>query len=83
MTATILLPPFLVRKTHDRHVPYGGVLPEHVLDLRGGDVLSAADDGVVGPTLNEEVSVSVEASDVMSGKPAIVVKHGPDAAVFT
>ena len=49
---------------------------EHVLDLGRGDVLPAPDDGVVGPTLDEQVAVLVEAAPVAGGEPAVVRRAG-------
>ena len=60
----------------------GVVLEQGVLDLGGRDVLAAADDGVVGAALAEQVALDVEPAAVAGVQPAVGVGLGVGADVL-
>ena len=62
--------PLLVADADDRALPHGRVLEEHVFDLAGREVLAAAHDDVVEPTLDVEVPALVEVALVVGGEPS-------------
>ena len=57
------------------------VLDKDVFDFGGGDVLPAADDGVIGAPGDEQVAGLVQGGDVLGREPALLVEHRPDAGV--
>ena len=72
--AAMLLAPLLVGEADDHGGRRDGVvLEQRVLDLGGADVLAAADDGVVGAALAEEVALDVEPAAVAGVEPAVGV----------
>ena len=72
-TAAICWPHSSSGIADDDGVDHELVTDQDVLDLGRGDVLAAADDRVVGPTLDEEVAVVVDPAAVLGGEPALVV----------
>ena len=67
------LAPLLVGQADDRGGGDGVVLEQRVLDLGGPDVLAAADDGVVGAALAEQVALDVDPAAVAGVEPAVGV----------
>ena len=63
--------PFVVGYADDGGLQHGGVAGEDVLDFLGVDVLSAADDHVLGPPDQRQVAVGVEVADVAGVQPAV------------
>jgi hypothetical protein len=57
----------------------GRVGEQGVLDLGGSDVLAAADDGVVGAALDEQVAVGIEPATV----PGLIAGGRSGAIVLT
>src|SRR3990170_7636009 len=51
------LPPPVVGRADDRHLPHPGRSGEHVLDLDGMDVLAARDDHVVDAPDDPEIAI--------------------------
>ena len=64
------LAPLGVLDTDDGDVTHVRMFDEDVLDLGRSDVLTAADDGVVGSPTDEQVAVGVEVGDILGREPA-------------
>src|SRR5512133_2944917 len=65
------LTPPLVGYADDRNLVNRGMLGERLLDLDREDILSAADDHVLDPIRQEEVSRVVEVAAVAGAQPAV------------
>ena len=70
------LAPALVRQARHRHLVDIGVQREHRFDVHGRDVFAAADDHVVDPTCDKEVTLGVEVASVAREVPARVQALG-------
>jgi len=59
------------------------VSQQHVLDLRGSDILRAPDDRVVGAPADEQVSVGVEVAVILGVEEAPVIDRAAQARVLS
>jgi len=74
MTAAIRWPHSSSGTPDDGDVGHGRVLDQYLFDLGGGDVLTTADDRVVGSSLDEQIAVGVEIGTVAGGKPSLGIE---------
>ena len=81
VTRGLVLPPHLIRQPDDRGVEHCRMAEQHVLDLGRGDVLAAPDDRVIGPALDEQVTLLVQPPGVSGGEPAGGVGGGRSAGI--
>jgi hypothetical protein len=68
------LTPFLVRKTNDSRFEDSVTGQEHVFDLCWRNVLSATDNGVIRPPLDEDIALIVYPPPVASREPPLYVE---------
>uniref|UniRef100_A0A0A9AD90 Uncharacterized protein n=1 Tax=Arundo donax TaxID=35708 RepID=A0A0A9AD90_ARUDO len=66
------LPPELVRPRHHGRLVHRRVPVEHGLDLHAADILTAADDHVLGPVPDLQVPVGMHHADVTRVEPPVV-----------
>jgi len=76
------LAPLRVLGADHRNVVHVGVFDQHVLEFGRCDVLAAADDGVVGPTADEQKPLLVNGGHILGREPALFVEDRTDAGVF-
>src|SRR5262245_11198255 len=76
------LAPLVVGDADHRTLGDVGVAEQHLLDLRGGDVLAAPDDRVVAAALDEQVALVVERAPVPGREPALCVERVLPAGVL-
>ena len=58
-----------------------GVLDQHLLQLGRRDVLTAADDGVVAASADEQITLFVQHGDVFGWEPTVLIEHRADLGV--
>ena len=69
------LAPFLIGQTDHARGVDSGMTHEDIFNLGRGDVLAAADDGVISPALDEEVVIGIDPPAIAGGEPAGLVDN--------
>src|SRR4051794_18847637 len=65
------LAPLLILDAYDGAFRYGGAVGEHILELRGMNVLPARDDHVLRPADDPVAAVFVDAREIAAAEPAV------------